>query len=166
MKENKLDIFDLRLIRELYDDAAKPLVDIGKSVGIFSPSSISRRKQHLLDHGYLRHFTASVNYEKLGYGYSSIILVSAKYAKDYTLRLGQKLVNLPGVVTVYNTSGDIDFIIYTLHRNKNDYLTTLDKLTEMEEIQRTDTRQIHRTFKEMDMSSLLTESRLKELLNH
>ena len=61
----KLDIFDLRLIRELCSDASKPLVDIGKSIGIFSPSSISRRTRHLIDNGYVKQFTASVNYEKL-----------------------------------------------------------------------------------------------------
>lgn len=166
MKGMKLDLYDLRLIRELCSDASKPLVDIGKSIGIFSPSSISRRTRHLIDNGYVKQFTASVNYEKLGYEYTSIILVEAKYGKNYTVRLGQKLVNLPGVVSAYNTSGDIDFIIYALHRNKEDYLVMLDKLTEIEEIERTDTRQVHRTFKEMDVRSLFTESRINELLNH
>ncbi len=164
MKQVAPDVFDLRLIRELCSNADKPFEEIGKSIGIFSPSSISRRRQRLIDEGYVRGVTASVDYEKLGYGYTSLILVRAKYAKDYTVRLGHKLASLPGVVSVYNTSGDIDFIIHTIHRNKDDYLVTLDKLTEMEEIERTDTRQIHRKFKEMDVTSLFTESRIREML--
>ncbi len=52
-------------------------------------------------------------------------------------------------------SGDIDFVVFAVYRNRTEYLSILDKLYDMEEIERTDTRQIYKIIKDFDYSNAI-----------
>ncbi|MHB1469922.1 MAG: Lrp/AsnC ligand binding domain-containing protein [Thermoplasmataceae archaeon] len=53
--------------------------------------------------------------------------------------------------------GDIDFVTVTISKNKEDYERILDELTDIEEIERTDSRTVLNTYKEYDISSIFSE---------
>jgi len=53
--------------------------------------------------------------------------------------------------------GDIDFVTVTISKNKEDYERILDELTDIEEIERTDSRTVLKTYKEYDISSIFSE---------
>ncbi|MCL4437940.1 MAG: hypothetical protein M1616_01045, partial [Candidatus Thermoplasmatota archaeon] len=49
---------------------------------------------------------------------------------------------------------DIDFIMLTVNRSRKQYLETMETLTEMEEIERSDSRVVAYTVKDIDFSGI------------
>ena len=74
---------------------------------------------------------------------------------NYVESLGEKLKKLPGILSIYNVSGDIDFVVFAVYKNRTEYLSVLDKLYEIKEIERTDTRQIYNIIKDYDYSNAI-----------
>lgn len=147
-----LDTFDARILKTVETDAEMRLEEIGKRVGIFSPSAISKRLRSLKEEGFIKKVSADVDYSKLGFNFMTITFVRAKFSKNYNNLIGHRLMKLPGVVSLYFLLGDIDFIMITVNRSKEDYEKTLDMLMAIEGIERSDTRVVLQTFSEMDFS--------------
>ena len=151
-----LDEFDCRLLKELANDASQTNLIIGRKIGLFSPSAISKRKKAIFKRGLISGVKAHLVPDKCGLDYPVVILIRAKFGPDYIENLGIKLKNLPGVLGVYNTSGDIDFLVFGVYKSRVEYLKILDNLTRIPEIERTDTRQIHKVIKDFDYSQVIT----------
>jgi Lrp/AsnC family transcriptional regulator for asnA, asnC and gidA len=154
-KSTEPDIFDLRLLKQLATDASQSNSQLGKKIGIFSASAISKRKKSLGEKGLIGGIRASLNVEKCDLNYPVVILVRGKYGLNYVETLGEKLKKLPGILSIYNVSGDIDFVVFAVYRNRTEYLAILDKLYDMGEIERTDTRQIYKIIKDFDYSNAI-----------
>ncbi len=137
-----VDLFDLRILSVLKDNSEISLSDIGKRVGIFSPSAISKRIHELKREGYIKKSIALLDYEKLG------------YEKNCAQTIGEKLKRLPNVVAIYFILGDIDFIMLTVNKSRKEYLATMETLTGMEEIERSDSRVVAYTVKDIDFDGI------------
>ncbi len=149
-----LDVYDLRILKVLEDNAELPLNEIGKKVGILSASAVSKRISRLKEDGYIERVTAKLNYEKLGFNFSTMTLMRAKYRKNYADVLGKKLAMMPDIVSVYNTLGDADFLVCTINRNKDEFTKSLERILAISDIERSDTKTVIKTFKEMDYSGV------------
>lgn len=149
-----MDEFDRRILKLLRQDATLSLKEIGKKVGLYSPSAISKRIEGLKKEGYITKITATVDYQKLGLNFITITLVRGKYGASYKDAIAEKLKEIPGVVSVYFLLGDIDFLIYTISRNKEEYSKMLDKISAIPQIERSDTRTILQIYKQSDYSSV------------
>ena len=154
MRVVNLDTFDVRILKTVETDAELQLKEIGKKVGIFSPSAISKRLKSLKHGGYIKRVTAKLDYSKLGFNFMTITFVRAKFSKNYNNLIGHKLQKLPGVVSLYFLLGDIDFVMVTVNRSKEEYEKTLDILMAIEGIERSDTRVVLQTFSEMDFRNV------------
>lgn len=150
-----LDRIDYKILRILEKDSNTSLQEIGRQVGIFSPSAISRRIKHLRDLGVIKKYGIGINNEELGLNFLTVTLVRAKYDRNYIKEVSDKIGKIRGVVSVYFLLGDIDFVLTTVSRTKEDYEMILDSLTEIVEIERTDSRTVLKIFKEGDYSSVL-----------
>jgi len=149
-----LDEYDMRILKVLEENAELPLNEIGKRVGILSASAVSKRISRLKEEGYIERVTAKINYEKLGFNFSTLTQLRVKYRKNYADVLGKKLASIPDVVSVYNTLGDADFMIFAMNRNKDEFSRTLETILALNDIERSDTKTIIRTFKEMDYTGI------------
>ena len=136
-------------------DASQTNSELGKKIGIFSPSAVSKRKKSLEERGLISGIKASLNCEKCNLDYPVVIFVRGKYGLNYVESLGEKLKKLPGILSIYNVSGDIDFVVFAVYKNRTEYLSVLDKLYEIKEIERTDTRQIYNIIKDYDYSNAI-----------
>jgi Lrp/AsnC family transcriptional regulator for asnA, asnC and gidA len=154
-KGTRTDIFDFRLLKQMTTDASQTNSELGKKIGIFSPSAVSKRKKSLEERGLISGITASLDCEKCNLDYPVVIFVRGKYGLNYVESLGEKLKKLPGILSIYNVSGDIDFVVFAVYRNRTEYLSVLDKLYEIKEIERTDTRQIYNIIKDFDYSNAI-----------
>ena len=149
-----MDRFDLRILNLLKDNADLSLSEIGQKVGIFSPSAISKRIHELKNQGYIKKSVTLLDYEKLGYDFLTVTFIRTRYEKNYAQTIGEKLKQLPNVVGIYFILGDIDFILLTVNQNRKQYLATMEKLTAMEEIERSDSRVVAYTVKDIDFSGI------------
>jgi DNA-binding Lrp family transcriptional regulator len=149
-----VDEFDRRILNILKNDSAVPLKEIGRRVGLFSASAISKRINTLKREGIIKKQVALLDYEKLNFDFISIIFIKTKYHKDYAQIIGEKLKALPNVVAVFFILGDIDFVILTINKNRQDFLRIMEKLTNMDEIERSDSRVVAYIIKDIDFSSI------------
>lgn len=145
-----MDEFDRRILKVVEANSDISLKEIGHKVGIFSPSAISKRIDSLKEEGYIKRMGADLDYEKLGFNFITMTFVRAKYQKDYKDVIGKELSQLPGVISVYFLLGDVDFVIITVNKSKEDYQNTLETLTSIEGVERTDSRTVLQVFKEND----------------
>lgn len=104
--------------------------------------------------GYIRKITATVDYTKMGFNFVTLTMIRGKYGGSYKDVIAEKLKKIPGIVSVYFLLGDIDFIIQTVSKSKEDYSKMLDRISSIAEIERSDTRTILQTYKEMDFGSV------------
>ncbi|MGC8516150.1 MAG: Lrp/AsnC family transcriptional regulator, partial [Thermoplasmata archaeon] len=126
----------------------------GKRVGLYSPSAISKRIEVLKMNGYIKKITATLDYSKMGLSFVTLTLIRGKYGGNYKDTIAEKLRKIPGIVSVYFLLGDIDFVIHTISRNKDEYSKILDRISSIAEIERSDTRTILQTYKEMDFGTV------------
>ena len=56
-----MDEFDKRILKLLRVDATMSLKEIGKKVGLYSPSAISKRIDGLKREGYIKKITATID---------------------------------------------------------------------------------------------------------
>lgn len=149
-----MDEFDKRILKLLREDATLPLKEIGKRVGLYSPSAISKRIELLRMNGFIKKITATIDYSRMGFTFVTLTLIRGKYGGNYKDTIAEKLKKIPGIVSVYFLLGDIDFMIKTVSKSKDDYSKILDRLSSIAEIERSDTRTILQTYKEMDFGSI------------
>ncbi len=149
-----MDEFDKRILRLLREDATLSLKEIGKRVGLYSPSAISKRIELLRMNGYIKKISASIDYSKLGYSFVTLTFIRGKYGGNYKDVIAEKLKKIPGIVSVYFLLGDIDFVIETVSKSKDEYSKILDRISSIAEIERSDTRTVLQTYREMDFGSV------------
>ncbi len=150
----KLDQVDIKILQVLETNSDISLSEIGKKVGIFSASAISRRIENMKKEGIIERYGVELNLEKLGINFVTITFVKARYGPGYIQKIADHLLKIKNVISVYFLLGDIDFVLITKSRSKEDYEAILNKLTEIVEIERTDSRTVLKVLKENDYSSL------------
>lgn len=149
-----MDIFDRRIIKLLAANSKTTLKEIGRRIGIFSASSISKRISSLEKEGYIKGYTAEINYEKLGFNFITATFVQARYRYNYSREIGRMLSKIPGVVSVYFILGEIDFVVITVSKSKEDYAHILDQISQIDGVQRSDTRTVLEVHKDYSLSNL------------
>jgi Lrp/AsnC family transcriptional regulator for asnA, asnC and gidA len=149
-----MDEFDKRILKLLRQDATLSLKEIGRKVGLYSPSAISKRIEGLKKEGYITKITATIDFSKLGLNFVTITLVRGKYGAGYKETIAEKLKEIPGIVSVYFLLGDIDFLIYTISKSKEEYSKMLDKISSIPQIERSDTRTVLQIYKQSDYTSV------------
>ena len=104
--------------------------------------------------GIIKKEVAILDYERLGFDFMTIILIKTKYSKNYASSIGDKLKQLPNVIAIYFVLGDIDFIVFNINKDRSDFLKVMEALTEMEEIDRSDSRVVAYAIKDIDFGSI------------
>lgn len=151
----KLDLVDIKILKKLEQNADKKLSEIGKKAGLFSASATSRRLKVLRENKIIKRYTISLDLDKLGFNFITLTLVRAKYGENYINNVAAQIMGIQGVISIYFLLGDIDFVLLTASRDKDDYTHILQQLTKIVEIERTDSRTVLKIFKENDFSSVL-----------
>ena len=127
---------------------------IGIAAGLNSPSAVARRIDAMRSEGIIGNSISLINYKKLGFQFYTVTFVRAKYGKEYYKNLGKTLADIPGVVSVDFLLGDIDFIIYTVNRNADEYQKLMDRLSTLEGIERTDSHIVLQNFSRDNYSNI------------
>ncbi len=149
-----MDIFDNRILKSLAKNSKKALKEIGREAGLFSASSVSKRITGMENDGIIKGYSCEVDYERLGYDFLTITFVKANYKYNYNKEIGRSLSMIKGVVGVYFLLGEIDFVLLTMSKNKDDYSRILDQVSSIEGIDRSDSRTVLEVYKDYDLSDL------------
>lgn len=149
-----MDVFDSRILRSLSNNSKKPLKEIGKEAGLFSASSVSKRITGMEEDGTIRGYRCDVDYGKLGYDFLTVTFVKANYRYNYNKEIGRSLSKIKGVVAVYFLLGEIDFVLLTFSRSKEEYSKILEQISSIEGVERSDSRTILEVYKDYALGGL------------
>jgi Lrp/AsnC family transcriptional regulator len=116
-----MDDFDRKILRILQVDASQPIESIGEQVGL-SRNACWRRIKALEDTGIVTGRIALVDASKVGAGLSAFIMIrTSRHEPEWIDKFNRADQDIPEIVGVYRTSGDIDYIVRARIADMADY---------------------------------------------
>ncbi len=107
----KLDSVDIRILRLLQNDAARPLSAIADSVHL-SQNACWRRIRRLEEAGVIRKRVALLDPEKLGVGVTVFVSVrAAEHTEKWLEAFTAGVRRIPEVVEFYRMAGEVDYLL-------------------------------------------------------
>ena len=106
-----LDEMDIKILRILQEDAARPVAEIGKEVGL-STTPCWRRIQKLEEVGVVRRRVALLDPAKVNVGVTVIVSIKTdRHEIGWLEKFHAAVVDFPEVVEFYRMSGEIDYLL-------------------------------------------------------
>ena len=99
---------DLKIIAELRNDGRASSRQIGKKLGI-STTTVAGRIHAMEKSGVIKGFRPLLDYQKLGFGITAVILIKAVGGKIPSLM--QDLMGDPQLTHVYEITGEFDLLV-------------------------------------------------------
>ena len=119
--------------------------DVARAAGV-STTTVAARVSRLRAAKVIRGFSTLVDFQKLGYELTVVteILVS----KGKLLEMEQEIAKVPGVVAVYDVTGEIDAIVISKCRDREELSRFTKGLLSMHFVERTNSHVVLTTVKE------------------
>ncbi|MEM2930062.1 MAG: Lrp/AsnC family transcriptional regulator [Thermoproteota archaeon] len=143
--EPTLDELDLKILRELIADSRVAYRKIAKKLGV-APGTVLARIRRMEKGNFLKKYTVSVDYERLGYSVTSVTEITV--SKGKLVEVERKLAELPGVCAVYDVTGDVDAVVISKFRNPAELSKFTKKILSMPNVERTNTHFVLTVVKE------------------
>lgn len=144
-----LDLFDLRLLRALQQDAAATNQSLADQVGL-SASQISRRRQRLEEDGLIRRYRAELDAPRLGFGLTAFIHVAlSTHSRDNARRFRDLVRLTPAVLEAHALTGEADYVLKCVARGLAELSSLInDILLPHESVERVRSEIVLETLKE------------------
>jgi len=106
-----MDEFDKKILTILQEDAARPLAEIAKQVGL-SSTPCWRRIRLLEEAGVIRGRVALLDRSKLNVGVTVFVAVRTnQHNQEWLERFARAVESIPEVVEFYRMAGDVDYLL-------------------------------------------------------
>ena len=130
-----LDAIDIRILKLLQANSSLKTKELAAKVNL-STTPVFERVKKLEKGGYIKHYVAVLNAEKLNKG---LMIFCNITLKEHTREIGDQVVKdilaLHEVVECYNISGDYDFFLKILVKDMKEYQNfVLDRLGSIQNI--------------------------------
>jgi len=118
---------DRKLLRLLQADAGMSNQELAEKAGM-SASACWRRVKSLEDAGIIKGYAAIVDPPKAGLGFSAIAHVTlARHESDHVTTFIARVVERPEVLECFSTTGEADYHLHVVCRDKDAYNDFLEK---------------------------------------
>jgi len=131
-----IDDVDIKILGMLCRNAKTPVRDIAKSVGV-SIGTVHNKIKRLEKEGYIRSYTANVNWNKLGYSITAVIELVVSGGK--LVEIEKKVSEFSNVLSVYDVTGESDVIILAKFRSHEELSAFTKSLLSIQNVDRTNT---------------------------
>ncbi|MEM3213591.1 MAG: Lrp/AsnC family transcriptional regulator [Metallosphaera sp.] len=130
---------------ELLRDSRVSLRRLSEEMNV-SPATLHNRLTKMVQEGVIRGFTTLVDYTKLGYSLSAIIMV--KVNGKYLVEFEKEISNADNIVAVYDVVGEYDVVLIAKFRSVEDLDVFLKQLLKNSKVERTYTSIVLNSVKE------------------
>ncbi|MEJ2771132.1 MAG: Lrp/AsnC family transcriptional regulator [Sulfolobaceae archaeon] len=144
-KRVEIDTVDRKLLIELLKDSRVSLRKLAEEMNV-SPATLHNRLFRLVQEGVIKGFTALIDYSKLGYTLTSIIM--AKVDGKHLVEFEREIANLDNVIAVYDIVGEYDVAVIAKFRSVEDLDNFLKSLLKNPKVERTHTSIVLNVVKE------------------
>jgi DNA-binding Lrp family transcriptional regulator len=140
-----IDDTDVKILGILCRNAKTPVRDIAKAVGV-SIGTVHNKIKRLEKEGYIRSYTANVDWNKLGYSITAIIEVVVSGGK--LVEIEKKVSEFSNVLSVYDVTGESDVIILAKFKSHEELSAFTKSLLSIQNVDRTNTHIVLTIIKE------------------
>ncbi len=140
-----LESFDLEIIRALQKDARASYRDVARKIGI-AVGTVHSRIKKLEENGTIRGFSLDLDYSKIGFDLTSLILLQVK--GKHLREVENRLARLGNVCLVYDITGDFDVAVVAKFRGTDEMDQFIKQVLTIESVERTVTSIVLNSLKE------------------
>ena len=135
MSKDQLDAIDRKILRLLQGNGRLTNLELAEQVGL-SPSPCLRRIKRLEDEGFIKHFVAVVDQDKVGLGVSVFVQIKVESQELQALgRFETTIRRWPEVLECYLMTGPRDYLLRVVVEDVAAYERFIkEKLTKLEGI--------------------------------
>ena len=106
-----MDLIDRQILMELQQNAAQPVAEIARKVGL-SVTPCWRRIQRMEENGIIRKRVALLDPKAIGVGMSVFVAVRTdQHNADWLKNFAGMVADMPEVVEFYRMSGEVDYML-------------------------------------------------------
>ena len=140
-----IDELDEKILKVLLSDGRTSAREIAERLHV-STSTVTARIEKLRERQIIRGFSARVDFQKLGYELTAVteIIVS----KGKLLEMEREIAKFPEVCAVYDVTGEVDAIVVSKCRTREDLSRFTKELLAMPFVERTNSHVVLTTVKE------------------
>lgn len=114
MRAPLVDMFDIRILRELQEDGRLTNAELSERIGL-SPSPCLRRTRRLEEEGLIERYQARLDARRLGLGVLAFIQVHLERQVDEAARdFEAAVLARPEVIACYSVTGDSDYLLHVV----------------------------------------------------
>ena len=144
---HKIDALDLSILRELQNDSKQGYRDIALKINTH-PNTVMQRIKKLEREGVIKGYSADLDYSKLGYDLSALVMVRVKKGQVGHIMQLEDVSSLPEVQALYAVTGSSDLALLLRVKDRKHLAETLQKIQMNKIVVRTNTLTILFAYKE------------------
>ncbi len=115
-----LDEIDRIILDSVQENGRISNADLARKLNL-SPAATHARLRRLEREGFIRHYTARLDREKIGYDLLCFIQVSLMvHQYDQVQRFRETVLAMPEVLACYHITGEFDYLLKVVLRNRAD----------------------------------------------
>ncbi len=141
----QLDEVDYDILKILVRDSRLSYREVAKKLDLAVGTVASRIKQ-LEASGVIKGYTVILDHEKLGYGITAVTEITVTGGK--LLEVDKIISKIPNVCCVYDVTGEIDSIVVSKFRTREELSAFTKKILSIPHVERTNTHVVLTTIKE------------------
>ena len=135
----KIDRIDVELMDELRKNSKITIKELSKKFNIH-PNTVLQRIRRLETTGIIKRYQAVIDYRKLGYSLTAIIVMDmSKEGMESIDNLLKGIQHLSELESLYITSGGVDAVAIVHAKNNSDLLEIIKKIYAQKEVSKTTT---------------------------
>ncbi len=147
----KIDEVDIKILRELQEDARKSLKEISEKVGV-AEGTVYNRINKMKKLGLIKKFIPVVDYSILGYDLIAIIGITAE--GGYLTEIEKEIAKERNVTAVYDVTGDYDIIVVAKFKDRDSLNAFVKRIAGMDKVLKTYTMLVLNVVKETHLIDL------------
>ncbi len=129
-----IDKTDLRIVKELIEDAQMPFMKIGEKLGI-SPSTVRKRYLRMKENGVIQNCSILVDRSKLGYQGTMLLLI-ANLANAHTKQIINALKKIQDIIIITRVMGDFDIFAVTIVKDLKHVAEIVKRVKKIPQVER------------------------------
>jgi len=134
LKSLQLDDIDLKIIKELHENAKQTYRELSDKLGL-AIGTIYNRIRKLEENGVIRNYTINIDYSKLGYDLTAIIMMQVE--GPYIIKIEKQLAEFEEVMSVYDITGEFDIAVIAKFMDREHLNKFIKDILTMPHIKRT-----------------------------
>ena len=141
----QFDETNVKILKLLISNARLSYRQIAKNIGV-STNTVMTRIKKLEKQKIIKHYTAILDHEKLGFELAAIVELTI--SKGKLIEVEEEIAKIKNALAVYDITGATDAIVLAKFKTRRELKNFIKKILKMEFVERTNTRVILNTIKE------------------